>query len=215
MKWPVTCHVINGIRACPDNAHFVSDRSWFEKGNKKLKHSHTHLLDTCGQLWGVVCYQFVYLFPWASNDWETIHKSLLKSHWSTHGVASPVMQQSYWYAVQCLQLLKQKLTLLRVYVRPIQITWIAIIQLTYKSYTHISVTASPTPQNLASSSMPSSLITVLSTSKQTASALRKISFVCDKVVIMLKQNMQESVRQKYNFALGQSGLKYISNCHSS
>lgn len=53
--------------------------------------------------------------------------------------------------------------------------------------TYISVTASPTPQNLASSSMPSSLIIVLSTSKHTASALRKISFVCDKVVIMLKQ----------------------------
>uniref|UniRef100_A0A2D4LMU9 Uncharacterized protein n=1 Tax=Micrurus spixii TaxID=129469 RepID=A0A2D4LMU9_9SAUR len=41
----------------------------------------------------------------------------------------------------------------------------------------ISATASPTPQNFASSSMPSSLMTVLSTSKQTASALRKISFI--------------------------------------
>lgn len=54
-----------------------------------------------------------------------------------------------------------------------------------KKSTYISVTASPTPQNLASSSMPSSLITVLSTSKQTASALLKSSFVCDSVVIML------------------------------
>lgn len=53
--------------------------------------------------------------------------------------------------------------------------------------THISVTASPTPQNLASSSMPSSLMTVLSTSKHTASVLRKSSLVSESVAIVLEQ----------------------------
>lgn len=52
--------------------------------------------------------------------------------------------------------------------------------------THISVTASPTPQNLASSSIPSSRMTVLSTSKHTASALRKSSFVSERVAIVLE-----------------------------
>lgn len=58
--------------------------------------------------------------------------------------------------------------------------------------TYISVTASPTPQNLASSSMPSSLMTVLSTSKHTASALLKSSFVCesDAIVLENKRNVQ-------------------------
>lgn len=50
------------------------------------------------------------------------------------------------------------------------------------------MTASPTPQNLASSSMPSSLMTVLSTSKHTASALRKSSFVCERVVMVLQRS---------------------------
>lgn len=52
-------------------------------------------------------------------------------------------------------------------------------------YTYISATASPTPQNFASSSMPSSLMTVLSTSKHTASALRKISFISKRDAILL------------------------------
>lgn len=63
-----------------------------------------------------------------------------------------------------------------------------------KKSTYISVTASPTPQNLASSSMPSSLITVLSTSKQTASALLKSSFVCDSVVIMLGNYIKKKMQ---------------------
>ena len=54
-----------------------------------------------------------------------------------------------------------------------------------KQLTYISLTASPTPQNLASSSMPSSLMTVLSTSKQTASALLKSSCVSASVVMVL------------------------------
>lgn len=47
----------------------------------------------------------------------------------------------------------------------------------------ISVTASPTPQNLASSSMPSSQITVLSTSKHTASAQWNSATVSETVSI--------------------------------
>lgn len=54
------------------------------------------------------------------------------------------------------------------------------------AHTHISVTASPTPQNFASSSIPSSRMTVLSTSKHTASALRKSSFVSKRVAIVLE-----------------------------
>lgn len=41
--------------------------------------------------------------------------------------------------------------------------------------------------------MPSSLMTVLSTSKQTASALRKTSFVSDSVAIMLRERKAQSM----------------------
>lgn len=71
--------------------------------------------------------------------------------------------------------------------------------------THISVTASPTPQNLASSSMPSSLMTVLSTSKHTASARRKSSFVCERVVIVLQRpngTAWRTHRQKHRTGTG-------------
>lgn len=73
-----------------------------------------------------------------------------------------------------------------------------------KRLTYISLTASPTPQNLASSSMPSSLMTVLSTSKQTASALLNSSFVSWIVVIVLSMG-----RDKIHYQMSSSAIKSL------
>lgn len=116
----------------------------------------------------MVRYQFIHLFPGATNDGQTFVQGRFKGHGTPHGLPSPKWgrQQQSERVVGVENMLLSA----------------------YSHVTHISVTASPTPQNLASSSMPSSLMTVLSTSKHTASALRKSSFVCERVVMVLQRS---------------------------
>ena len=50
---------------------------------------YTHLLNTCSQLRGVVCYQFVHLFSRAANDGQSFRKGFLECDRSTHGITRP------------------------------------------------------------------------------------------------------------------------------
>lgn len=116
----------------------------------------------------MVRYQFIHLFPGATNDGQTFIQGRFKGHGTPHGLPSPKRGKSNSLSVL--------------------LAFENVLFSAYSHVTHISVTASPTPQNLASSSMPSSLMTVLSTSKHTASALRKSSFVCERVVMVLQRS---------------------------
>ena len=50
---------------------------------------YTHLLNTCSQLRGVVCDQFVHLFSRAAYDGQSFRKGFLECDRSTHGITCP------------------------------------------------------------------------------------------------------------------------------